>query len=88
MSEPRVAALMESRALALSECSGTTFTVEKGQMDSGVRHYILRAQRGGIAYFFQHKNKGLTRDQMEAFLTMLTDLCNIGLLPVKLEHHL
>lgn len=84
----RVTAVMDARAEALSEYSGTTFTVERGQMDGGVRHYILKAQRGGIAYLFQHKNMGLPRDQMEAFLTMLTDLCNIGLLPVKLEHHL
>lgn len=93
----RVTAVMDARAEALTACSGTTFTIERGQMDAGVRHYILRAQRGGIAYLFQHRNMGLPRDQMEAFLTMLTDLCNIGLLPVKghgpqgyepKEHHL
>lgn len=82
MSEPRVAALMEQRAAALTKCTGTTFTIEKGELHQRVRHYILKAQRGGIAYLFQHKNIGLPRDQMEAFLTTMLDLCKIGLLPV------
>lgn len=81
----RVTAVMDARAEALTACSGTTFTVERGPIHIGVRHYMLKAQRGGIAYLFQHKNRGLPREEMEAFLTMLTDLCNTGLLPVKLE---